>query len=50
MGVSLSPEEIKAANRMMDENPEKYPEGAEGVLHALKEIREIGGGICNKTM
>lgn len=50
MGVSLTPEEIKAANRMMDGNPEKYPEGAEGVLHALKEIREIEGGICKKTM
>lgn len=39
MGLSLTREEIEVANQLMEENPEKYPDG-EGLMQVLLDATE----------
>ena len=41
MGISLTSEDIEIVNRVMEENPGKFPEGGEGVLEALSYFRMV---------
>lgn len=41
IGISITPKEAEQVADMQESNPEKYPPGAEGVLKALQEIKEM---------